>query len=145
MASKGDRGYLEPQAQRLYVDGHSLSSISEQLDVSVTSLARWKADSKRPSEDMDGWDKARNQKRGNVQRLRDLFEEQLQYLEELHASKRDSKMMDTLSKLGSLLERWDKLEKAQRVAEEVVQEVKKAGLTEEMAVDIRNRILGIGS
>ena len=40
MAKKGDRAYLEPQAQRLYADGRSLSDISGLLGVSVTSLAR---------------------------------------------------------------------------------------------------------
>jgi hypothetical protein len=37
------------------------------------------------------------------------------------------------------------MEKAQRVAEDVVKEVKKAGFTDETANDIRNRILGIGA
>ena len=128
---------------RLYADGHSLNSISEELGVSVTSLSRWKADSKDPNQKMDEWDRARNQKRGNIQRLRDLFEDQLQFLEDKHASGRTAPMMDTLSKMGSLLERWDKMEKAQRVADEVVREVKKAGLTPETADEIRRQILGI--
>jgi hypothetical protein len=148
MANKGDRAFLEPQAMRLYTDGHGLSTIAERLGVSVTSLARWKSESKVPSEEMDGWDKARSQKRGNVQRLRDLFEDQLQYLEDQHAEDRTAPMMDTLSKMGSLLEKWDKLEKAQRVAEEVVnvvKEAKGAGLSDAMADDIRSRILGIGA
>ncbi len=145
MASKGDKGVLAPQAQRLYADGHSLSSIADQLDVSVTSLARWKADSKIPSQTMDEWDRARSQKRGNIQRLRDLFEDQLAYLEDLNAGDRSSAMMDTLSKLGSLLEKWDKMEKAQRVAEEVVKIVEKAGVTAETTANIRSNILGIGA
>jgi len=37
LAKKGDRAYLEPQAQRLYAEGYSLSDISALLDVSVTS------------------------------------------------------------------------------------------------------------
>jgi cell division septum initiation protein DivIVA len=145
LASKGDKGYLEPQAQRLYADGNSLSSISEQLGVSTTSLSRWKADSKDPHQDMDEWDRARSQKRGNTQRLRDLFEEQLENLENTPASQRTAPMMDTLSKLGALLERWDKTEKAQRVADDVVKEVTKAGLTAETAAEIRRQILGINA
>ena len=43
MASKGDKGVLLPQAERLYADGHNLSFISERLGVSVTSLSEWKA------------------------------------------------------------------------------------------------------
>jgi len=145
MATKGDKAVLAPQAQRLYTAGHNLSSISDQLDVSVTSLKRWKDDTKAPGQPMDEWDRARSQKRGNIQRLRDLFEEQLAWVEELHPSKRSSKTMDTLSKLGSLLERWDKMEKAQRVADDVDKVIKKAGLTKDTADEIRRQILGIGA
>ncbi len=145
MANKGDKAVLAPQAQRLYADGYNLSAISDQLGVSVTSLSRWKDHTKAPGQPMDEWDRARSQKRGNIQRLRDLFEGQLGYMEELHPSKRSSSLMDALSKMGSLLERWDKMEKAQRVAEEVVKVVKKAGVTAETTEEIRASILGIGS
>lgn len=145
MASKGDKAILAPQAQRLYADGHNLTAIGEQLGVSVQSLTRWKSETKKPGQDLDEWDRARDQKRGNIARLRDLFEDQLAYLEDLHASKRSSQMMDTLSKLGSLLEKWDKMEKAQRVADEVEKVVVKAGITSETADDIRRQILGISA
>jgi transcriptional regulator with XRE-family HTH domain len=119
MARKGDRAYLEPQAQRLYADGRTLSDIAGLLGVSVTSLARWKEESKVPSADMDEWDRARLQKRSNIQRLRDLFEDQLAHLEALRADERTAPMMDVLSKVGSLLERWDKIERTQQVVEAV--------------------------
>jgi len=144
LAAKGDRAILEPQAQRLYADGYTLSSIAMQLAVSVNTLSRWKSASKTPGQPLDDWDRARSQKRGNVQRLRDLFEDQLQFLENQHAGNRTAPMMDTLSKLGSLLERWDKFEKAQRVAEDVAKAVKKSGLSPETVDDIRRQILGIG-
>lgn len=144
MANKGDKAVLGHQAQRLYADGYSLTSIGEQLGVSVTSLTRWKTETKSPGQTLDEWDRARSQKRGNIQRLRDLFEDQLQFLENQNAGNRTAPMMDTLSKIGALLERWDKMEKAQRVAEEVVSEVKKGGLSDATADDIRRRILGIG-
>lgn len=144
MAKKGDRALLEPQARRLYAEGISLSDISGQLGVSVTSLSKWKEESRRPSAPLDEWDRAREQKRSNIQRLRDLFEDQLGYMEGLHASDRTAPMMDTLSKLGSLLERWDKMEQAQRVAEDVVREVKQSGLSADTVEDIRRQILGIG-
>jgi len=144
MAKKGDRAYLEPQAMRMYADGRALSDISALLGVSVTSLAKWKEESKVPSADMDEWDRARTQKRSNIQRLRDLFEDQLFFLEGLSAKDRSAPMMDTLSKIGSLLERWDKMEKAQQVAENVVREVKKTGLSADTVDDIRRQILGIG-
>lgn len=145
MASKGDKAVLAPQAQRLYADGHSLSAIAGQLGVSITSLTRWKSETLVPGQPMDEWDRARSQKRGNIQRLRDLFEDQLAYLEAQHAGDRTAPMMDTLSKVGALLERWDKMEKAQRVADDVVKEVTKAGLTAETANEIRRQILGIGA
>lgn len=144
MAKKGDKGFLEPQARRLYAEGSSLTSISSILDVSVTTLVRWKAETKQPHSDVDEWERARSQKRGNIQRLRDLFEDQLLFLEGLSARERSAPMMDTLSKMGALLERWDKMEKAQRVADDVVKEVKKAGLTEDTVDEIRRQILGIG-
>jgi len=145
VAKKGDRAYLEPQAQRLYAEGYSLSDISARLDVSVTSLARWKEESKVPSADLDEWDRARLQKRSNIQRLRDLFEDQLTHLETLSARERTAPMMDTLAKMGALLERWDKMEKASRVADEVEQVVKKAGLTDDTVDRIRRSILGINN
>ncbi len=144
MATKGDKAVLSPQAMRLYADGITLSAISEQLGVSVTTLSKWKAESKKPGADMDEWDRARAQKQGNIQRLRNLFEQQLSYCEELHPSERTSREMDALAKIGSLLEKWDKLEKAQSVAAEVEKVVVKAGLPTETAEDIRRQILGIG-
>ena len=144
MAKKGDKGLLEPQARRLYADGASLTAIARTLGVSVTSLARWKAETRAPGAGQDEWDRARAQKRSNIQRLRDLFEDQLAHLEGMSARERTAPMMDTLSKMGALLERWDKMEKAQQVADDVAREVKKAGLTSETVDDIRRQILGIG-
>lgn len=145
MATKGDKGYLEPQARRLYADGHTISAIAEQLDVSATSLSRWKAETLVPGNEQDEWDRARYQKRGNIQRLRDLFEEQLEHLERLRPEERTAPLMDTLSKMGALLERWDKFEKTQRVAEDIVKEVTKAGLSADTAAEIRRQILGINA
>ncbi|MDH5524456.1 MAG: DUF1804 family protein [Desulfobulbaceae bacterium] len=134
----------EPIARRLYADGMTLEEISGQLGVSVVSLSKWKTATKDPVSGVDEWDKARQQKRGNIQRLRDLFNEQLEYFENLRPEERTAPMMDTLSKMGALLERWDKMEKAQKVAADVVREVKKAGLTDESVDSIRRSILGIG-
>lgn len=145
MAAKGDKAVIAPQALRLYADGHNLSAIGVQLSVSVTSLARWKIETLVPGQTMDEWDRARSQKRGNIQRLRDLFEDQLAYLEGQSARERTAPMMDCLSKVGALLERWDKMEKATRVADNVVREVKKMGLSTETADEIRRQILGIGA
>jgi hypothetical protein len=53
--------------------------------------------------------------------------------------------MDALAKMGALLERWDKMERATRVADDVVKEVTKAGLSAETANEIRKQILGISA
>lgn len=145
MAVKGARAYLESQALHLYREGQTLTAIGAQLGISVTSLARWKSATHDPKLKLDEWDRARSQKRGNIQRLRDLFEDQLDHLESIAARERTAPMMDTLSKIGSLLERWDKIDTAQRVAEEVVAVVKKAGVTDETSDGIRASILGIGA
>jgi len=112
MGAKGDRASKEPLAMRLYVDGSNLTEISKQLDISGTTLRRWKEESRVPTEDIDGWDKSRHQKRSNIIRLKDLFERQLGYVEGLSPCEVSAPMMDTLSKLGALVERWDKVEKA---------------------------------
>ncbi|MBW2599558.1 MAG: hypothetical protein JRC60_05660, partial [Deltaproteobacteria bacterium] len=140
MTTKGDRAAKSPMAERLYVDGHSLAEISRQLDVSDTTLRRWKSDSGVPGDEVDGWDRARQQKRGNIQRLKDLFERQLEYVEGLIPEGVTAPMMDTLSKLGALVERWDKIEKARIVAAEVVKEVRKSGLSDDAAEEIRRKI-----
>lgn len=144
MASKGDKALLAPQAQRLYADGHNLSSISELLNVSVTSLSKWKKDTKAPSDALDDWDRARSQKRSNVQRLRDLFEGMIGHLEEGGYDELSNSKVTAISRLGSLVEKWDKFEKTQRVADEVEKVVKKAGLTADTVDDIKRKILGIG-
>lgn len=143
MAGKGSRATLEPIAKRLYMEGSNLSEISKELDVSITTLSRWKTDTQVPGNDQDEWERARLQKRGNIQRLRDLFEDQLAHLEGLSARQRTAPMMDTLAKMGALLERWDKMERTQRVADEVVEEAKSAGLSDDTAELLREKILGI--
>ena len=144
MASKGDKGALLPQAERLYAEGHNLSAIAGRLGVSVTSLSKWKAESKRPGETMDEWDRGRSQKRGNIQRLRDLYEDQLAFLESLPARERTAPMMDALSKLGANLERWDKIEKAQQLVATVFPDGTKAKTMtpEELQQEIR-KVYGI--
>lgn len=110
MGAKGDRAAKEPLAMRMYADGATLSDISRQLDVSDTSLRRWKMESAVPGDAIDGWDRARQQKRANILRLRDLFERQLEYVEGLPPCEVSPPMMDTLSKLGALTEKMGRIE-----------------------------------
>ena len=133
MGRKGDEAIKSGPAMQLYADGHTLEHISEVLDISVTSLARWKEKSRVPGEELDGWDIARKQKRGNIQRLRDLFEDQLRYMEGLNAAERTAPMMDTLSKMGALVERWDK---AEQVVRRLTQQGRKgADETKDVTID----------
>jgi transposase-like protein len=147
MGSKGDRAAKAPLAERLYVDGHSLAEISRQLDVSDTTLRRWKSDSGIPGEEVDGWDRARQQKRGNIQRLKDLFERQLEYVEGLNPDEVTAPMMDTLSKLGALVERADRMEEVIRrkaiedAAATVEETAKQSGVSEDTIKAIRRDVL----
>ena len=116
MGQKGDRASKEPLAQRLYADGMTLVDISAQLDISETTLRRWKSDTWMPDQDIDQWDRARQQKRGNIQRLKDLFERELKFVEDAKEGTISSASMDALSKLGSLVQRWDAVERAEIAA-----------------------------
>jgi hypothetical protein len=149
MGTKGDRAAKEPQAMRLYADGYNLAEISKQLDISDTTLRRWKSESGVPGEETDGWDKARQQKRGNIQRLRDILDEQLEYVEGLLPEERTSKTFDGLSKIAALVERVDKMEetirnKAIEEAAEVVEKTaRERGDSEEDIKFWQEKVLGI--
>lgn len=117
MGAKGDRAAKEPLAIRLYADGKNLVDIGKQLDISDTTLRRWKSESQVPGEEIDGWDKARQQKRGNVQRLKDLFERELKFAEKSDAGSISSPSMDALSKLGALVQRWEVVERAEAMSQ----------------------------
>lgn len=143
MGVKGDKSAKEPIAINLYAQGKSLTEISGILKVSITTLSTWKTDSKRPDSDIDEWDRARQQKQSTITRLKNLYEEQIKFLEEQHPSERTSRQFDGLSKLGALVERWDKFEKAQVAAKEIKEKAVKGGLSEETIREIEETILGI--
>jgi len=149
MAVKGDKAAKGPLAMRMYADGYSLAEISRQTGISDTTLRRWKSDSGIPGEEIDGWDKARMQKRGHVQRLRDVLEEQLVYVEGLLPEERTSKTFDGLSKIAALVERIDKMEEVVRraaleeAADTVEAAAKQQGLDAEQAKFWREKVLGI--
>lgn len=143
MGIKGDRASKEPLAIRLYAEGNGLTEIGRQLNISVTTLTKWKSESLASGADIDGWEKARQQKRGNIQRLKDLFERQLQYIEDLRPDEVSPPMMDTMSKLGALVERWDKVEKAQAAVKTISETAAKGGLSEDVIRQIEEQVLGI--
>jgi transposase len=110
MGQKGDRAAKEPLAIRMYAGGKSIEAIAPELDVSPTSLRLWKSQSRAPNADIDEWDRARQQRRGISQRLSDIYEAQIKYLEELLPNQRTAPMIDALSKLGALLEQKERAE-----------------------------------
>ena len=103
-----------------YADGATLEQISAQVEVSVTSLSKWKTSTLDPKSNVDEWEKARAQKRSNHQRLRDLFERELQYVEAQAQGSLSASSMDALTKLGALVKRWDDVERARTALESPV-------------------------
>ncbi len=122
MGIKGDRASKEPIAMRMYADNKTLTEISKVLNVSITTLSEWKTSTRpnrsqkpedrgqRTEEVLDEWDRARQQKRSTIQRIRDIYEQQLNYIEGIAPVQRTPAMMDGLSKLGSLVEQWNRAE-----------------------------------
>jgi len=108
MAEKGARAQLEPVARQMFVEGQSLTAISEALDVSRNTLTEWKARTKAGNSDLDEWDKAREMKRGFNQRLEKIRDGIMQEIEEttLVSIKNVSPaLFDSLSKVDALLDR----------------------------------------
>mgnify|MGYP001356970345 CR=1 FL=1 len=113
MAAKGDKARLYDVAFRMYTaDGKSLTEIEAALEVSRQTLSVWKADTRVPGEDLDEWDKARQQKRSNVQRLRALFDRELTAIEATQAGTISAVSLDAITKLGTLVQRWEAAESA---------------------------------
>ena len=114
MAVKGDKAKLYDVAMRMYVEGSSLTEVEAVLGVSRQTLATWKADTQKPSEDLDEWDKAKKIKTDNIFRLRALWERELKALEESKPGSLNNVSMDALTKLGTLIQRWEQMEEAAR-------------------------------
>ncbi len=113
MGKKGDRAAKEGLAKDLYAQGKTLDDISGLLDISVTSLSRWKADTKVPSAEFDEWELARQRHRDFIEELRALFREQLEYIRSINAADRTSQDYDALSKAAAIVRKWDDIEKAE--------------------------------
>lgn len=111
MAEKGARARLEPVARQMYIDGQSLSAIEEALGVSRQSLAEWKARTRRPGEELDEWDKAREQRQSVGRRLKNLLERELEYAEGVDAGKLGPASLDGISKLGALVKSFEQAER----------------------------------
>ncbi len=148
--TKGIKTQLEPVARQMFIDGKSLTAIETELGVSRQTLSNWKGLTKKPSEDLDEWDKARARKANFGLRMEALLERELTYAEERQPGAIDSALMDSLSKLGSMVVKFRQAEsngifkeKVAAMADDVAKVVKSGGLTEETAKEIRQKILGV--
>lgn len=103
MAEKGARTQLEPVARQMYIDGQSLTAIETALNVSRQTLSAWKAQTKKPNEEFDEWDKARARKANFGIRMEALLERELTFAEERMPGAIDGGTLDNLSKLGALV------------------------------------------
>jgi len=147
MAEKGARTQLEAVARQMYVDGQSLTAIEAALDVSRQTLSVWKGQTKRPDEEFDEWDKARARKAAFGLRLEALLDRELTFAEEREPGAIGGASLDNLTKLGSLVVRFREVEgrkgKIDVPAAEEKAAVKKEGLTDRKAAEIRKKILGV--
>ncbi|PKN71211.1 MAG: hypothetical protein CVU54_01965 [Deltaproteobacteria bacterium HGW-Deltaproteobacteria-12] len=150
MAEKGARTQLEPVARQMFIDGQSLTAIETALGVSRQTLSVWKAQTRKPSEEFDEWDKARARKASFGLRMEALLERELTYAEEKQPGAIDGSTMDSLTKLGSLVVKLKTAEnaglfrdKVNAAAAEVAKAVKSGGMSDADAKVIKDKILGI--
>jgi len=115
----GKKATYEPIARRRYADGMTLEQISAETGVSVPTLSTWKNETKDPTTKVDEWDRARQQKQSNIQRLKDLFERELEHVEEQEPGSISPASMDALTKLGSLVRNWESMLRAEASAQNV--------------------------
>ncbi len=111
MGKKGDKASKAGIAMDIYAQGKSLDEISGLLDVSVTSLSRWKAETKDPNKDLDEWELARQGHRDFIDELRALFREQLRHIKDLKPEERQPGDFDMLSKSAAIVRKWDDIER----------------------------------
>jgi hypothetical protein len=110
MAQKGARITLEPVARQMYVEGKKLEEIQAVLGVSRQSLSDWKARTKKPNEEKDEWDQARERKSSFGLRMEALLERELTFAEGRQAGAVEGGTLDNLSKLGALVVKFKTIE-----------------------------------
>lgn len=110
MAEKGARAELEPLVRQKYIETGNLALSAETYGVSRQSASDWKARTKKPGEDKDEWDKARERKASFGLRMESLLERELTYAEERMAGAVEGGTLDNLSKLGALVVKFKTIE-----------------------------------
>jgi len=145
MAEKGAKTQLEPVARQMFIEGKSLTDIEAALGVSRQTLSAWKSQTKKPSEDLDEWDKARQRKADFSLRLEALLDRELSYAEDREPGAIGGAAMDSLAKLGALVVKF-RLEEARKktiaeAADRAEETAKQAGVSEETLKKIRRDVL----
>jgi len=144
----------EPMAREMFINGSTLTQIAEALDISTNTISRWKRSTYNTNTKIDEWELARRQKKLNIHRLRYVFERHLSYIEGLKPDEISSADVDVLSKMGSLVERWESIEAAfvqllKKQAASVSEDEKSPnnetnkGLSADTVETIRKQVLGI--
>lgn len=110
MAEKGARAELEPLVRQKYIETGNLTIAAETYGVSRQSASDWKSRTKKPGEDKDEWDKARERKSSFGLRMEALLERELTFAEDREPGKVDGVTLDNLSKLGSLVVKFKNVE-----------------------------------
>ncbi|MFZ2948220.1 MAG: DUF1804 family protein [Desulfuromonadaceae bacterium] len=110
MAEKGKRITLEPVARQMFVDGKSLVDIEAELGVSRQSISDWKGRTKKPGDDKDEWDKARETKTSSALRLSAIFERELAHVETRQPGSIEQASLNALNQLGAMVLKFKALE-----------------------------------
>lgn len=110
MAEKGARKELESVARQMFVDGKDLVEIEAILGVSRQSLSDWKKRTKRPGEEKDEWDKAREKKTSYGLRLEALFDREITHCEARQPGAIEQPSLNALNQLGSMALKFKALE-----------------------------------
>lgn len=104
MGKKGDRAYKEPLAKDFYALGElTLQDIALILDISVTSLCRWKHATKDPHQQEDEWDRARLATASPECMLDESYKKKLAYYAALSPDEMTSRETDALAKLKAII------------------------------------------
>lgn len=110
MAEKGAKPLLEAVCRQAYVDGKTLTAIEAEYGVSRQTLSAWKGQTRKPDEELDEWDKARQRKATFGIRMEALLERELTFAEERQPGAIEGASLDNLSKLGSLVVKFKAVE-----------------------------------
>jgi transposase len=110
MAEKGARAELEPLVRQKYIETGNLALSAEAYGVSRQSASDWKSRTKKPGEDKDEWDQARERKSSYGLRMEKMLDREMTHAENCLAGKVESVTLDNISKIGSLVVKFKSLE-----------------------------------